>query len=156
MGFILQFSSSYGDTINKSRGWHAIYALESSLWLVLRMDPLGTTVGDIKWYRQEMSVLGQDDVNGSGGEWMDSIHGFWAKQEFADLLDIESKANWVKDDTDFWLEQMTRWQCHLRSDGGGGNWCFLLVSRAGSQKFCFGHINFEMPFRDAWPSSDAK
>lgn len=33
MGFILQFSSSYGDTINKSRGWHAIYALESSLWL---------------------------------------------------------------------------------------------------------------------------
>lgn len=33
---------------------------------------------------------------------------------------------------------------------------YLFVIRAGNRTFCFGHINFEMPFRDAWPNRDAK
>lgn len=32
---------------------------------------------------------------------------------------------------------------------------YSFVIRAGNQKFCCGCINFEMPFRDAWPSGDA-
>lgn len=33
---------------------------------------------------------------------------------------------------------------------------YSFVIKARSQKTCFEHINFEMPFRDAWPSGDAK
>lgn len=51
---------------------------------------------------------------------------------------------------------MSRWWCHLLRKNGREDADVSFWYQGRESKLVFGHINYEMPFRDAWPSRDAK